>query len=478
MRENRTTQVAAVAAMAALVADAPIVRGGAPAPDAGGGDAAIHEAIEAGADHIAPAALADRLMRGEPILLVDLRPEEEFARYHLPGAVRMPVPELLGPRGAEALGPDRARAAVLYSNGPGHPGQAWVELARRGYANVRVLDGGLEAFKDEVLTPPSLRGPVSEARAREEGALFRARRAFFLAAGRPRPAGAGRHATDPVMLDGPAVVSPRWAHERLGRVALIDARERAADHRRVRLPGALHLPHEAVRGTTGGKPHLLLGPDELARRIGALGIEPGTEVVIYGDEKLQDVTLVALALLAGGHERVALLEGGILAWAAEGRPLEIDAPPPPAPAPREHSPRPAAFGFAVGADEVWAAVRARAATVLDVRPPEFFRGEKSTEARPGHIPGARNREYALDSVRAEAGHFWRPREELRAEYAKLLLEPDRPTIVSCRTGHQASASFFVLRFLLGHRDVRWYNGSWTEWAAREDLPAETGEPRP
>lgn len=482
MTGTRTPEVAAVAVMVALVALAAL-RGAAGAaarerPDdrANVADATLHEAIEAGADHVAPAELADRLLRGEPILLVDLRFEDEVARFHLPGAVRLTVPELLGARGAEALGPDLGRPVVLYSNGPGHPGQAWLELARRGYTNVRVLDGGLDAFKDGVLTPPSLRGPVSEERARAEATLFGARRAFFLAADRPPPPGVGRHATDPAALDGPAVVSPRWVHERQGRVALVDARESAADHRRVRLPGALHLPHAAVRGQTDGEPHLLLGPEELARRIGALGIGPETEVVVYGDEKLQDVTLVALAFLSVGHDRVALLEGGLLAWAAERRPLEVDAPPPPARAPREHPARPVG-AFAVGADEVWAAARARAATVLDVRPPAAFAGEGSIEARPGHIPGARSREYALDAVRTEAGHFWRPRAELEAEYAALGLGLDAPVIVSCRTGLQASESFFVLRVLLGRRDVRWYNGSWTEWAAREDLPAETGPGR-
>ena len=109
--------------------------------------------------------------------LVDLRSPTLCQAKSLPGAMCVPADDLV----ASFVGKlPPTRTLVLYSNGMVHPGQAWAELARRGHANVRVLEGGLTDFKREVLTPPSLRGPISEARARAELPRFEAARAFFL----------------------------------------------------------------------------------------------------------------------------------------------------------------------------------------------------------------------------------------------------------------------------------------------------------
>ena len=125
-------------------------------------------------------------------------------------------------------------------------------------------------------------------------------------------------------------------------------------------------------------------------------------------------------------------------------------------------------------DELAKAVRAGATKVLDVRPPAMYRGEQSTEARPGHIPGAVNRPFSVDLQRDATGQWLLPRVELQQKYGALF-SPEAPITVSCRTGHTASHTFFVLRHLLGYDKVRWYNGSWTEWAARPELPAATGD---
>ncbi|MEZ4266876.1 MAG: rhodanese-like domain-containing protein [Myxococcota bacterium] len=136
--------------------------------------------IELEGDHITPRALADRMLaqQGDTVV-VDVRPVEEYAAWHLPGAVNMTVPVLLGDDGAALLAEAEGKLVVLTSNGMVHPGQAWAELARRGHANVRVLEGGLTEFKREVLTPPSLRGPISEARAAAERPQYEAAMAFF-----------------------------------------------------------------------------------------------------------------------------------------------------------------------------------------------------------------------------------------------------------------------------------------------------------
>lgn len=468
MNASRNNQIVAIGAMVVLVAVAVMLAGSGRRGAATADPAALHE-IESGADHIDPATLAAEIMAAAPdLVLVDVRPAEEFAAFHLPRAVNLDLPRLLGAEGDRVLA--GARLVVLYSNGPAHPGLAWLELRRRGLRNVRVLDGGLIAFQQEILTPASLRGPATEEHSRAEAAGYALRTAFFRRARGQSPMAAW--ATDPPRLTEPTVVSPAWLHANLAEVVVLDARERSADFATLHIPGARHLPAVSLREKFLERDMLLLPADAIAARLGQLGVANDTPVVICAEEKIQDATLLALGLLRAGHRALAILEGGLLGWAAEQRPLVAGASPPPTP--RDYRAVPGADDFTIGVDELARHVQNDAVQVLDVRPADFFRGDKSTEARPGHIPGARNRLYSLDLQRTDDGHFWRPPAELRQEYAALGLDPQRPIAVSCRTGHTASESWFVLRHLLGYRDVKWFNGSWTEWAARSDLPAELG----
>jgi thiosulfate/3-mercaptopyruvate sulfurtransferase len=469
MNDN-SRQAAALGAMIFIVGSALVV-GISSTPGAPAADAGSHlQQVEDGTDHIDSATLAAQMMaaRGD-VVLVDVRPAAEYAAWHLPSALNMTVPEVAGGSGSALL--DRARLVVLCSNGAAHPAQAWTELSHQGRTNVRVLDGGLDAFKLQVLTPPSLRGAPDETQSKAEAPAFALRRAFFL--GDPRPSPRQTWATDPRSLEAPTVVSAAWLHGRLGEVAVVDVRESAADYAALHVPGALHLPVASLRTKTGKTDLFLLPPERLAEKFGALGLSITMPVAIVADDKMHDATLAALAFLRCGHHALAILEGGLLRWATERRPLVAGAAPVPNAA--SYVPRPGADDFTIGIEELSPRVQQGGTTVLDVRPADFFRGDKSTEARPGHIPGAVNRTFTADLERAADGLWFRPRSRLEADYAGLGIDRGDPVVVSCRTGHQASQSFFVLRWLLGHENVRWYNGSWTEWAARSDLPAEMGE---
>ncbi len=107
-----------------------------------------------------------------------------------------------------------------------------------------------------------------------------------------------------------------------------------------------------------------------------------------------------------------------------------------------------------------------------MRPEDYFAGTKSDEARAGHVPGALNRPYTTDLTGIEEHQRLKPAEALAPEYRELIPSLDSPVIVHCRTGHQASQTFFVLTHLLGYQDVSWYDGGWSEWAARAELPIE------
>lgn len=99
-------------------------------------------------------------------------------------------------------------------------------------------------------------------------------------------------------------------------------------------------------------------------------------------------------------------------------------------------------------------VKANSATlIIDVRPADYFNGTKSDEARAGHIPGALNRACTEDLAGTDKYQQLKPAEALATEYRELIPSLESPVIVHCRTGHQASRTFFVLTYVLGHRNV-------------------------
>jgi len=474
-----------IAVLVALADAGPTSAGAVPAEQL-----AWAEAVEAGADHITTDALADLMLAaragGPAPLLVDVRPLAEYETFHLPGAVSMSLPQLLGEPGAALLGKRAGVPVVLYSNGPAHPAQAWVELRRRGVEDVFVLDGGLDQFIADQLTPPSLRAVPDPAAVAAQSERFTALRQLVWgkapaaaapeAAGRaqdqrsePPPRAFARLATDPSELSEPTLVSAAWLAEHLPRVVVVDTRGKAAEFAAGHVRGAVHAPIDLVRTERDGVADQLLEPPELARRIGGLGIAADTAVVAYGGDRLQDPMHFALAMLRLGHRKIAVLEGGLRAWVHSGGALETVAV---APVAKDYVFGPGADDFTVGLEDVRRASTSESAALVDTRPAAAFAGEETTEARGGHVPGSLNRPLAKDLVETSEGVYFRPLAELRAEYASMGVGPERPVIVSCRTGHQAAQTWFVLRFLLGHRDVRWYDGSWQEWAAHAELPVE------
>ena len=120
--------------------------------------------------------------------------------------------------------------------------------------------------------------------------------------------------------------------------------------------------------------------------------------------------------------------------------------------------------------QVLQAVQDKKTVILDVRPAAYYTGKKTDEARAGHIPGAINRPYTGDVVKTGQEVRVKPVSELADAYKKIIPTPETPVIVHCRTGHQASQTFFVLKRLLNYKNVYYYDAGWTEWAARQELP--------
>lgn len=122
-------------------------------------------------------------------------------------------------------------------------------------------------------------------------------------------------------------------------------------------------------------------------------------------------------------------------------------------------------------NDVRKAIEAGSTLLLDVRSPDQYAA--------GHLPGAKNRFWMRDVVapgQPEGGTF-RTEAEIRADLETLGVTMKMPVIVYCNTGHQASETFFTLKYRLGFPDVRLYNGSWLEWSMTPGTRRETSAPR-
>jgi thiosulfate/3-mercaptopyruvate sulfurtransferase len=419
------------------------------------------EAVEEAEDHIEPEDLAGALMQGErDLVVVDVRTPGEYRSFHIYGAVNVPLPELI-----DYLDPYKNLGRiVLYSNGMTHPAQARDALARLGFQNVFMLTDGLQGFLDRCLKPVSLRRePLSDAQAQQ----VRAWRQFFLRDGSsdlPTMTSATEDASEGSEKPS-CLIETAWLGENLNRpdLKIIDVRRQPL-YNTSHVPGSMALNPESLRGVVDSVPSMLLPAEMIAAQLSLMGIKPTDTVVIVPGDKLRDATLVGMALNRVGHKRWAILEGGFDKWAGEKRPVDNRLP---AITATTYQARSGADDFSVDHQDVLAALDEKQTVIIDSRPAAYFTGEESDEARAGHVPGAVNRPYSEDL--RDDGHL-KPVSELIAAYEALIPSKNTPVIVHCRTGHQASQTYFVLRHVLGYPNVKWYDGSWTDWAPRPELP--------
>ncbi len=425
------------------------------------GEQALLAGVDEAKDHIEPEELADRLMAGDPdLLVVDVRSAEEYGGFHIRGAIHVPLAGL-----AEALKSYRNKGLiVLYSNGMVHPAQARDSLQRQGFTNVYILTDGIQGFKDRCLKPVSLRPEPLPASMIER---VNAWRVFF--SGSPAPLAAPDVPAGVKFPDAPSLVEPEWVAARLGvpGFAVIDLRPQP-EYNTSHIPGSLSLNVESLRGNIGGVPSMLLPATLLAAQFSLMGLAPDDTVVLVAGEKFHDATLAGMAFERLGHRKYAVLSGGYARWQGEGRPVTAALPRVLA---SQYPVREAGDFFTVDSKAVAGVLGKPGAVILDVRPADFFSGVKSDEARAGHIPGALNRPYTDDVViSSNKVVSFKSLADLEKVYQRLIPSKATEVIVQCRTGHQASQTWFLLTRLLGYTNVRWYDAGWTEWAARMDLP--------
>ncbi|MCD0481607.1 sulfurtransferase [Streptacidiphilus sp. ASG 303] len=276
--------------------------------------------------------------------------------------------------------------------------------------------------------------------------------------------------------DGGEPFGPLVAAGRLARllgapgVVVLDASVGAHRGSLRRIPGARPFDIDgALSDPAAPLPHTMPGAARLTEEVRALGVDDGSTVAVYDAAGVYSSARAWWMLRAMGHERVAVLDGGLPAWEAAGLPVEEG---PPARAGRHGDftarPRPGRF---VDADGVAAALADPAAAVLDARSSERFRGE-APEPRPGlrggHMPGA----VSLPFGEVQRDGLMLPEAELRAVLAARTGGRER-LVVSCGSGVTACV-LALAAVLAGYPEPAVYDGSWSEWGLPSDLPVVTG----
>jgi thiosulfate/3-mercaptopyruvate sulfurtransferase len=235
------------------------------------------------------------------------------------------------------------------------------------------------------------------------------------------------------------------------------------------IPGAVRFDLDAISDHTNPLPHMLPGAEQFARDVGALGIAETDTIVVYDGAGMFSSPRVWWTFRLFGAENVFVLEGGMPKWKAEGRPLETGAA---KRAPRTfRAGKPPAIVAALA--DVQAALKDKSAQVVDSRPGERFRGE-APEPRPGvragHIPGSLS---VPSSTFIENGQLLPP-DKIKAALEAGGVDLDKPVISSCGSGVAAAALWLALD-AIGKPPLSLYDGSWSEWGTRNDLPAATGK---
>lgn len=277
----------------------------------------------------------------------------------------------------------------------------------------------------------------------------------------------------------PVVVSPDWLEERLGQpgLSIVDGswylpaqgRDAQAEFEAAHIPGAVFFDQDMVVNPEVDLPHALPRPQDFERHVNPMGISNDDTIVVYDGPGFFSAPRVWWLFRVMGAKEVYLLEGGMDGWKAERRPV-TDAVTQVAPCVFQTD-----FDAArvASLNDMRRFVETGESQVADARPAGRFTGaepEPREGMRSGHMPGALN--VPMGSL-ARDGKLL-PLKELKDVLESAGLVFGRPVATSCGSGVTAAGISFALESL-GHTDHTLYDGSWSEWGAREDTPVTTGD---
>lgn len=276
----------------------------------------------------------------------------------------------------------------------------------------------------------------------------------------------------------PWIVTPGWLAANLGSpdVVVLDSsfylgpmnRDADAEYRAGHIPGALRLDISKVSDRSSPLPHMLPTPEAFADTVGLMGISERDTIVCYDGLGLFASPRLWWMFRLFGAKNVFVLGGGMPRWVAEGLPVEQDVM---AREPTRFVARKPAQVIADAA-HVQRVLAEGTAQVVDARPADRFTGQ-APEPRPGmrsgHIPGSLNVPHG--TLLKDGGLL--PHDQLRETFAAAGVDLEQPIITSCGSGVSAAVVWLALD-AIGIAPAGLYDGSWSEWGSRDDLPVATG----
>lgn len=272
-----------------------------------------------------------------------------------------------------------------------------------------------------------------------------------------------------------ALVTADWVEAHLAdpNIVLIEVDEDAEAYAKGHIPGAITLDWKA--DLQDGVRHDFISQDKLEALLSAKGVGTDDTIVFYGGNNNWFAAYAYWYLAYYGHENLRLLDGGRKKWELDSRELTDEVVTRPATTYTAQGPRDEIRAFR---DEVIAAIGTK--NLIDVRSPDEYAGRLLAPAHlpqeaaqiGGHIPTAGNVPW---SKAANDDGTFKSDEELTALYAAAGLVEGKDTIAYCRIGERSSHTWFVLHEILGHSNVKNYDGSWSEYGSLRGVPVALGD---
>jgi thiosulfate/3-mercaptopyruvate sulfurtransferase len=276
------------------------------------------------------------------------------------------------------------------------------------------------------------------------------------------------------------IVETNWLAEHLAAPDLIvfdgswhlptSGRDAKAEYLAEHIPGALFFDIDDLVDEKSPLPHMLPSTVKFASRMKKLGVGDGMRIVVYDTVGLFSAARVWWTFRAMGHADVAVLNGGLKKWKAEGRPLEDGLP---VPRTARHFTPLQNNDLVRDLSDMKGYVANKNMQIVDARPAGRFEG-RDPEPRPGlragHIPGSKN---VPSAAILNADGTLKSKPELEKVFKDAGIDPARPVVTTCGSGVTASMLSLALA-VLGQTNAAVYDGAWAEWGQDTGLPVETG----
>lgn len=276
------------------------------------------------------------------------------------------------------------------------------------------------------------------------------------------------------------IVETEWLANHLGTPGLIifdgswhlptAGRDAKAEYLAGHIPGALFFDIDDLVDEKSNLPHMLPSTVKFASRMKKMGVGDGMKIIVYDTYGLFSAARVWWTFRAMGHKDVAVLNGGLKKWKAEGRPLDDGAP---VPRTTRHFSPLQNNELLRDVDDMKSYVSKKNMQIVDARPAGRFEGndpEPRPGVRRGHIPGAKN---VPSAMIVNTDGTLKSRDELAKIFKDAGINPANPVVTTCGSGVTASMLSLALA-VLGQTNAAVYDGAWAEWGQDNGLPIATG----